>query len=83
MNTQQTQVAVEDSNGRHHDVAVGMLEGYIERMSDPECSALAVRASANTALLIFRTLSIISASEDLTYTERLNRKYAIRQGRSE
>lgn len=54
-----------------HDIAVGMLDGYIKNMIDPECSVVAVRASANTALLIFRTLGVISATEEATYTERL------------
>ena len=66
----------------NHDLAVGMLEGYIQRMSDPECSAVAVRSSSNTALLIFRTLNIISATEDADYTERLNHAYEFRKGRA-
>jgi hypothetical protein len=66
----------------NHDLATGMLDGYIASMIDPQCSAIAVRASANTAILIFRTLSIISAEEDATYTERLRRIYERRQGRS-
>ena len=66
----------------HHDQAVGMLDGYLERMTDPQCSAIAVRASANTAILIFRTLSIISAEEDTRYTERLSRAFECRQGRA-
>ncbi|MBK3437452.1 MAG: hypothetical protein JJK56_27170 [Pseudomonas sp.] len=64
-----------------HDLAVGMLEGYIARVIDPECSAVAVKASANTAILIFRTLGVISIAEDLYYTERLHRIYDRRQGR--
>jgi hypothetical protein len=66
----------------NHDLAVGMLEGYIQSMSDPDCSALAVRSSSNTALMIFRALNIISATEDVTYTERLNRAYEFRKGRA-
>ena len=62
-------------------IAVGMLDGYIESMIDPQCSALAVRASANTALLIFRTLNVISADEETHYQERLRRVYERRQGR--
>ena len=65
-----------------HDLAVGMLEGYIARVIDPECSAVAVKASANTAILIFRTLGVISTAEDLHYTERLHRIYERRQGES-
>ncbi len=64
-----------------HDLAVGMLEGYIARVIDPECSAVAVKASANTAILIFRTLGVISTAEDLHYTERLHHIYERRQGR--
>lgn len=64
-----------------HDLAVGMLEGYIARVIDPECSAVAVKASANTAILIFRTLGVISIAEDLYYTERLHRIYERGQGR--
>lgn len=64
-----------------HDLAVGMLEGYIARVIDPECSAVAVKASASTALLIFRTLGVISVVEDIYYTERLHRIYEGRQGR--
>lgn len=64
-----------------HDLAVGMLEGYIARVIDPECSPVAVKASANTAILIFRTLGVISIAEDLHYTERLHRIYERRQGR--
>ena len=64
-----------------HDLAVGMLEGYIARVIDPECSVVAVKASASTALLIFRTLGVISAAEDIHYTERLHRVYERRQGR--
>lgn len=63
-----------------HDIAIGMLNGYINRMIDPECSAIAVNASGNTALLIFRTLGVISAAEDAHYTERLRRVYERRQG---
>jgi hypothetical protein len=63
-----------------HDIAIGMLDGYINRMIDPECSAIAVNASGNTALLIFRTLGVISATEDAHYTERLRRVYERRQG---
>ena len=66
----------------NHDLAIGMLSGYIERMIDPECSPIAVMASAGTALLIFRTLSIISAKEEVHYTERLRRVYERRQGRA-
>ncbi len=66
----------------HHDLATGMLDGYVQSMIDPQCSAVAVRASANTALLIFRTLSIISAPEEAHYTERLRRVYERRQGRA-
>lgn len=66
----------------NHDIATGMLDGYIESMIDPQCTAVAVKASANTALLIFRTLSIISAAEEAHYTERLRRVYERRQGRS-
>lgn len=64
----------------HHDLAVGMLEGYIARVIDPECSPVAVKASANTALLIFRMLGVIDAAEDVHYTERLHRIYERRQG---
>ncbi|MNG21160.1 MULTISPECIES: hypothetical protein [unclassified Pseudomonas] len=66
----------------NHELAIGMLDGYIARMIDPECSAIAVRASANTALLIFRTLNVISAKEDAHYTERLHRTFECRQGRT-
>ncbi|QVW25329.1 hypothetical protein KJF94_07080 [Pseudomonas hormoni] len=66
----------------NHDLAVGMLNGYIESMVDPQCSAVAVKASANTALLIFRTLSVISATEEAHYIERLRRVYERRQGRA-
>lgn len=38
-----------------HDLATCMLDGYIQSMIDPQCSAIAVKASANTAILIFRT----------------------------
>lgn len=64
----------------NHDLATGMLDGYIQNMTDPQCSAVAVKASANTALLIFRTLSIITATEEATYTERLRHTYECRQG---
>jgi hypothetical protein len=64
-----------------HDLATGMLDGYIQSMIDPQCNAIAVKASANTAILIFRTLSIISADEDAKYTERLRRTFDMRQGR--
>lgn len=66
----------------NHDLAIGMLDGYIESMIDPSCAAVAVKASANTALLIFRTLSIISAAEEAQYTDRLRRIYERRQGRA-
>lgn len=66
----------------NHDLAIGMLDGYIQSMIDPQCTAVAVKASANTALLIFRTLSIISATEEAHYTERLHRVYERRQGRA-
>lgn len=66
----------------NHDLAIGMLDGYIDSMIDPQCSAVAVKASANTALLIFRTLSIISAAEESHYAERLRRVYERRQGRA-
>jgi len=56
-----------------HDIAVGMLESYIGRLIDPECSPVAVQASANTAILIFRALGVISSVEDATYTERVRR----------
>ena len=75
MKSQQEQVEA------NHHLAVGMLEGYIARVIDPECSAIAVKASANTAILIFRTLGVISIAEDLYYTERLHRIYDRRQGR--
>jgi len=65
-----------------HDLATGMLDGYIRSMIDPQCSAIAVKASAHTAILIFRTLSIISAEEDAHYTERLRRTFDRRQGRT-
>ncbi|MFW9099598.1 hypothetical protein ACOI8A_05560 [Pseudomonas sp. P4795] len=64
-----------------HDLAIGMLDGYVESMIDTQCSAIAVRASANTALLIFRTLSVITADEEAHYNERLRRVYERRQGR--
>lgn len=63
-------------------LAVGMLDGYVESMIDPQCSAVAVKASANTALLIFRTLSIISADDEAYYNERLRHVYECRQGRA-
>lgn len=63
-----------------HDLAVGMLEGYVDRMIDPECSVIAVNASAGTALLIFRTLGVIDSKEDAHYTERLRRAYERRKG---
>lgn len=66
----------------NHDLAIGMLNGYVASMIDPQCAAIAVRASANTALLIFRTLSIISAKEEAHYAERLHRVYERRQGRA-
>ncbi|MGH8329768.1 MAG: hypothetical protein ACRER3_11485 [Pseudomonas fluorescens] len=66
----------------NHELAVGMLDGYIQSMIDPQCSAVAVKASANTALLIFRAMSIITATEEATYTERLRRVYERRQGRA-
>jgi len=66
----------------NHDLAIGMLNGYVESMIDPNCTAVAVKASANTALLIFRTLSIISATEEAQYTDRLRRVYEHRQGRA-
>ncbi|QAY85365.1 hypothetical protein [Pseudomonas arsenicoxydans] len=66
----------------NHDLATGMLEGYVENMIDPHCSAIAVRASANTALLIFRTLGVISEQEEAYYAERLRRTYERRQGRT-
>jgi hypothetical protein len=66
----------------NHELAVGMLDGYIASMIDPQCSAVAVKASSNTALLIFRTLSIISVAEEAHYTERLSRIYERRQGRA-
>lgn len=66
----------------NHDLATGMLEGYVQSMIDPQCSAIAVKASASTALLIFRTLSIISAAEESHYAERLRRVYERRQGRA-
>jgi hypothetical protein len=59
-----------------------MLDGYIQSMIDPQCSAIAVKASANTALLIFRTLNIISAKDEDYYTERLRRTFEHRQGRT-
>nr|WP_315436136.1 hypothetical protein [uncultured Pseudomonas sp.] len=69
-------------NTSSHDLAIGMLDGYVASMIDAQCSAIAVRASANTALLIFRTLSIISAAEEAHYAERLRRVYERRQGRT-
>mgnify|MGYP001565379226 CR=1 FL=1 len=82
MSAQQVPVTAGHTVAGNHDLAVGMLEGYIQRMSDPECSAVAVRSSSNTALLIFRTLNIISATEDADYTERLNHAYEFRKGRA-
>ena len=64
-----------------HELAIGMLDGYVESMIDPQCSAIAVKASAGTATLIFRTLAVISAKEDSHYTERLQRAYERREGR--
>lgn len=64
-----------------HDLAVGMLEGYIASVIDPDCSPVAVRASTNTAILIFRTLGVIDPTEDVYYTERFRRVYERRQGR--
>ncbi|NNA40013.1 hypothetical protein [Pseudomonas lundensis] len=64
----------------NHDIAIGMLNGYIESMIDPQCSVIAVRASAGTATLIFRTLGVISAKEDNHYTERLRRAFERREG---
>ncbi|GLX90672.1 hypothetical protein [Pseudomonas sp. WS 5071] len=66
----------------NHDIAIGMLDGYIESMIDPQCSAIAVRASANTATLIFRSLGVITDKEDSHYTERLRRAYERREGRT-
>lgn len=66
----------------HHDVAIGMLEGYVRAMSDPLCNPSAVKASSSTAILILRTLGIISAQEDSNYTESLRRDYERRQGRA-
>ncbi|WP_392889735.1 hypothetical protein ACF6ZU_00275 [Pseudomonas migulae] len=66
----------------NHDLAIGMLNGYVESMIDPNCTAVAVKASANTALLIFRTLSIITATEEAHYTDRLHRVFERRQGRT-
>lgn len=63
-----------------HDLAVGMLEGFITNVINPECNPVAVKASANTAILIFRTLGVIDAAEDVHYTERLHRIYERRQG---
>ncbi|VVN71169.1 hypothetical protein PS718_00437 [Pseudomonas fluorescens] len=82
MSAQQVPVAAGHTGLGNHDLAVGMLEGYIKSMSDPDCSAVAVRSSANTALMIFRALSIISATEDADYTERLNHAYELRKGRA-
>lgn len=65
----------------YHALAIGMLDGYVESMIDPQCSAIAVKASAGTATLIFRTLGVISAKEDSHYTERLQRAYERREGR--
>lgn len=69
-------------NTSSHDLAIGMLDGYVASMIDAQCSAIAVRASANTALLIFRTLSVITADEEAHYAERLRRFYERRQGRT-
>lgn len=55
----------------NHELAIGMLDGYIKSMIDPDCSVVAVKASSSTALLIFRTLGVISAEEEATYSERL------------
>ncbi|MBB1617133.1 hypothetical protein A9978_32255 [Pseudomonas sp. UMC65] len=63
----------------HHDIAQGMLEGYLERMQDPQCSDIAVNASATTAVLIFRALGVISAQEDANYTEQLHRLHERRR----
>lgn len=63
----------------HHDIAVGMLDGYIKSMIDPDCSVVAVKASAGTALLIFRTLGVISATEEATYSERMQLIYERRR----
>gem|GEM_PF-1669166 len=54
-----------------HDIAQGMLESYLERMQDLQCSDIAVNASATTAVLIFRALGVISAEEDADFTEQL------------
>lgn len=66
----------------NHELAIGMLDGYIASMIDPQCSAVAVKASANTALMIFRALSIISADDEAYYNERLRCVYERRQGRA-
>lgn len=63
----------------NHDIAVGMLDGYIKNLIDPDCSVVAVKASAGTALLIFRTLGVISAEEEATYSERLQLIYERRR----
>lgn len=68
-------------NISQHEIAVGMLDGYVKSMIDQSCSVVAVRASANTALLIFRTLGVISSKEEAHYIERLHRVYERRQGR--
>lgn len=62
-----------------HDIAQGMLEGYLESMQDPQCSDVAVKASAMTAALVFRTLGVISAQEDTEYTEQLHRLHEWRR----
>lgn len=74
-------MSLSEHSPSQHDLAVGMLESYIARVIDPECSPVAVKASANTAILIFRTLGVIDAAEDVHYTERLHRIYERRQGR--
>ncbi|WP_236185047.1 hypothetical protein [Pseudomonas protegens] len=63
----------------HHDIAKGMLEGYLERMKDPQCSDIAVKASAMTATLVFRALGVISAQEDANYIEQLHRLHERRR----
>lgn len=68
-------MSLSEHSPSQHDLAVGMLESYISRVIDPECSPVAVKASANTAILIFRTLGVIDAAEDVYYTERLHRIY--------
>jgi hypothetical protein len=57
----------------NHDIAVGMIEGLIGRLADPECSSIAVAASTNTAILMARALAAIDSAEDAHYTERLRR----------